>query len=169
MLDQLGYKKGADGIRVAPATTGKYAQPAHPMQYQVMVPGSLDFNGSREFSIVAGRLVEAGIKVTQQAGGDSAQAYAIETGDNCNAAKSTGYDKFDIALWDWFSYTDPDFQLSVATQGPVVLLERHRLRQPVLRPDVQAVRAPRPGMPSAWRWCRRWTSCSPTSGSTRSW
>ena len=117
MLDQLGYKKGANGIRVAPATTGKYAQPAHPMQYQVMVPGSLDFNGSREFSIVADGWAKLGIKVTQQAGGDSAQAYAIETDDNCDAAKSTGYAKFDIALWDWFSYTDPDFQLSVATKG----------------------------------------------------
>jgi len=117
MLDQLGYKKGANGIRVAPATTGKYAQPAHPMQYQVMVPGSLDFNGSREFSIVADGWSKLGIKVTQQAGGDSAQAYAIETDDNCDAAKSTGYAKFDIALWDWFSYTDPDFQLSVATKG----------------------------------------------------
>jgi peptide/nickel transport system substrate-binding protein len=117
MLDQLGYKKGANGIRVAPATTGKYAQPAHPMQYQIMVPGSLDFNGSREFSIVADGWSKLGIKVTQQAGGDSAQAYAIETDDNCDAAKSTGYAKFDIALWDWFSYTDPDFQLSVATKG----------------------------------------------------
>jgi len=117
MLDQLGYKRGANGIRVAPATTGKYAQPAHPMQYQVMVPGSLDFNGSREFSIVADGWAKLGIKVTQQAGGDSAQAYAIETDDNCDAAKSTGYAKFDIALWDWFSYTDPDFQLSVATKG----------------------------------------------------
>jgi len=117
MLDQLGYKRGANGIRVAPATTGKYAQPAHPMQYQIMVPGSLDFNGSREFSIVADGWSKLGIKVTQQAGGDSAQAYAIETDDNCDAAKSTGYAKFDIALWDWFSYTDPDFQLSVATKG----------------------------------------------------
>ncbi len=117
MLDQLGYKKGANGIRVAPATTGKYAQPAHPMQYQIMVPNSLDFNGSREFSIVADGWSKLGIKVTQQAGGDSAQAYAIETDDNCDAAKSTGYAKFDIALWDWFSYTDPDFQLSVATKG----------------------------------------------------
>ena len=71
MLDQLGYKKGADGIRVAPATTGKYAQPAHPMQYQIMVPNSLDFNGSREFSIVQDGFAKAGVKVTQQAGGDS--------------------------------------------------------------------------------------------------
>jgi peptide/nickel transport system substrate-binding protein len=116
-LDQLGYKRGADGTRVAPATTGKFAQPAHPMQYQIMVPGSLDFNGSREFSIVQDGWSKLGIKVTQQAGGDSAQAYAIETDDNCDAAKSTGYAKFDIALWDWFSYTDPDFQLSTATKG----------------------------------------------------
>ena len=33
MLDKLGYKKGANGIRIAPATTGKYAQAAHPMSY----------------------------------------------------------------------------------------------------------------------------------------
>src|SRR6476659_7999464 len=82
MLDQLGYKKGANGIRVAPATTGKYAQPAHPMQYQVMVPGSLDFNGRREFSIVADGWAKAGVKVTLQAGGDSDAAAAIEYGNN---------------------------------------------------------------------------------------
>ena len=116
MLDQLGYKKGADGIRVAPATTGKYAQPAHPMQYQIMVPNSLDFNGSREFSIVQEGFMNAGVKVTLQAGGDSDAAAAIEYGNNCSAAKGTGYDTYDIALWDWFSYTDPDFQLSVATR-----------------------------------------------------
>jgi peptide/nickel transport system substrate-binding protein len=116
MLDQLGYKKGADGIRVAPATTGKYAQPAHPMQYQIMVPNSLDFNGSREFSIVQEGFMNAGVKVTLQAGGDSDAAAAIEYGNNCSAAKGTGYDTFDIALWDWFSYTDPDFQLSVPTR-----------------------------------------------------
>ena len=40
MLDQLGYKKGSDGTRVAPATTGKYAEPAHKMEYQIMVPNS---------------------------------------------------------------------------------------------------------------------------------
>ena len=116
MLDQLGYKKGADGIRIAPATTGKYAQPAHPMQYQIMVPNSLDFNGSREFSIVQDGFMNAGVKVTLQAGGDSDAAAAIEYGNNCSAAKGTGYDTFDIALWDWFSYTDPDFQLSVPTR-----------------------------------------------------
>jgi peptide/nickel transport system substrate-binding protein len=114
-LDQLGYKKGADGIRVAPATTGKYAQAAHPMQYQIMVPASLDFNGDRQFSIIQAGFAAAGIKVTEQAGGDTNAASAKEYGNGCSVTKGTGYNTFDIATWDWFSYPDPDFQLSVAT------------------------------------------------------
>ena len=53
ILDSLGYKKNADGIREVPATTGKYAQPAHEMSYDLMVPGTLDFNGDRQFQIIA--------------------------------------------------------------------------------------------------------------------
>ena len=72
MLDKLGYKRGADGIRIAPATTGKYAQPAHPMAYDVITPTSTDFNVNREFQIVqAGLRKAAGVKVTQKVGGDS--------------------------------------------------------------------------------------------------
>jgi peptide/nickel transport system substrate-binding protein len=114
MLDSLGYKK-VNGVRMVPATTGKYAQAAHPMSYQVMVPDSLDFNGNREFTIVQQGWQQLGVKVTEQAGGDSSQAYSIEIASNCNAAKKTGYSKYDIALWDWFSYPDPDFQLSTPT------------------------------------------------------
>jgi peptide/nickel transport system substrate-binding protein len=117
ILDQLGYKKGADGIRVAPATTGKYAEPAHKMQYQLMIPNSLDFNGDREYSIVAEGFKNAGVKVTEQSGGDSSAAYAIETDDECDPATNTGYSKFDMALWDWVASPDPDFQLSVVTKG----------------------------------------------------
>src|SRR5262245_18222236 len=75
MLDQLGYKKGTDGIRVAPATTGKYAQPAHKMQYEIMQPTSLDFNGPRAFDIVKEGFAEAGVDVTLKIGGDSTAAY----------------------------------------------------------------------------------------------
>ena len=60
MLDSLATRRAPTACAMVPATTGKYAQPAHPMQYQIMVPNSLDFNGSREFSIVAGGLGEAG-------------------------------------------------------------------------------------------------------------
>ena len=117
MLDQLGYTKGANGIRMAPATTGANAQPAHPMQYNIMTPTSTDFNVNRAFDIVQEGFKEAGVEVTQQVGGDSTAAYAIETGDNCDADKLTGYDKFDIAMWDWVGYIDPDFMLSVVTKG----------------------------------------------------
>ena len=52
MLDQLGYTKGADGIRMVPATTGQDAQPAHRMEYDVITPSDIDFNIDREFQIV---------------------------------------------------------------------------------------------------------------------
>lgn len=116
ILDKLGYKKGPNGIRVAPATTGKYAQAAHPMSYEVMTPTSTDFNVNREFQIVQEGFRAAGVKVTQKVGGDSTAAYAYETGSKCDAAKSIGYTGFDIALWDWVGYVDPDFQLSVVTK-----------------------------------------------------
>jgi peptide/nickel transport system substrate-binding protein len=117
ILNKLGYKKGPNGIRIAPATHGKYAQKAHPMAYDIMTPTSLDFNGNREFQIIQQGFKKAGVKVTQYSGGDSTQAYAYETGSKCDAAKSIGYTKYDMALWDWVGYVDPDFMLSVVTKG----------------------------------------------------
>jgi peptide/nickel transport system substrate-binding protein len=116
-LDKLGYKRGPNGIRIAPATQGKYAQAAHPMAYDVMTPTSTDFNVNREFQIVQEGFRAAGVKVTQHVGGDATAAYAYETGSKCDAAKSVGYTGFDIALWDWVGYIDPDFMLSVVTKG----------------------------------------------------
>jgi peptide/nickel transport system substrate-binding protein len=108
ILDSLGYKM-VNGVRQAPATTGKYAQPAHPMAYDVIVPDSLDFNGDRQFQILRSQWAKVGVKLTEQPGGDSGQAYALET-----AGK---YTKFDLATWDWVGYIDPDFMLSVLTKG----------------------------------------------------
>jgi len=116
-LDQLGYTRGADGIRMVPATTGQYAQPAHKMQYDILTPTGVDFNIDRSFQIVQEGFAEAGVKVTQKVGGDSTASYALETGDNCDSTKSTGYTGFDIAMWDWIGYIDPDFMLSVVTKG----------------------------------------------------
>jgi peptide/nickel transport system substrate-binding protein len=116
-LDALGYKRGSDGIRVAPATTGKYAQGAHPMKYDIVTPTSTDFNVDRMAEIVKEGFAKLGVKATQKVGGDSTAAYAIETDTKCDAAKSVGYSKFDIAMWDWIAYPDPDFQLSVVTKG----------------------------------------------------
>jgi peptide/nickel transport system substrate-binding protein len=109
ILDSLGYKKGSNGIREVPATTGKYAQPAHPMDYNVIVPDSLDFNGDRQFQIIADDWAKVGVKLHEVAGGDSGQAYGLET-----AGK---YTKFDFATWDWAEYIDPDAQLSYMTRA----------------------------------------------------
>ena len=67
MLDELGYTRNQDGYREVPATTGRYAQPAHEMSYGVIVPGSgtLDFNGDRQFQILAAAL-EAGRREAQR-------------------------------------------------------------------------------------------------------
>jgi peptide/nickel transport system substrate-binding protein len=81
-----------------------------------MVPNSVDFNGDREFAIVQQGFKQAGVKVTEQAGGDATAAYAIETGPKCDPKTNTGYNSFDIALWDWVAAPDPDFQLSVVTK-----------------------------------------------------
>jgi len=115
-LDKLGYKRGSDGTRVAPATSGKYAQGAHPMKYDIVTPTSTDFNVNRMFEIVKEGFAKLGVKVTQRVGGDSTASYAIETDSKCDAAKNIGYSKFDIAMWDWIAYPDPDFQLSVVTK-----------------------------------------------------
>ena len=60
-LDGLGYKRGSDGIRVAPATSGKYSQPAHAMSYEVIIPTSLDFNGTRMFEILKEGFAKVGV------------------------------------------------------------------------------------------------------------
>jgi peptide/nickel transport system substrate-binding protein len=117
MLDDLGYTKGPDGTRVAPATTGQYAEAAHPMEYEVITPTSTDFNVTRSFEIVQDGFAQAGVKLTQKVGGDTTASYALETDEDCDGEKSTGYATFDMAMWDWVGYVDPDFMLSVVTKG----------------------------------------------------
>jgi peptide/nickel transport system substrate-binding protein len=116
-LDKLGYKRGSGGIRVAPPTSGKYAQAVHPMRYEIITPTSTDFNVNRMFDIVQEGFAKLGVKATQRVGGDSTASYALETDTKCDASTSIGYSKFDIAMWDWIAYPDPDFQLSVVTKG----------------------------------------------------
>ncbi len=116
MLDQLGLKRGSNGIRVVAATTGKYAQSEHPMTYEIVTPTSTDFNMDRSFAIVKAGFAKLGVKVTQKVGGDATASYAIETG-NCSGPVAKQYTGFDIAMWDWVGYLDPDFMLSVVTKA----------------------------------------------------
>ena len=116
-LDKLGYERGPDGIRVAPATSGKYSQPAHAMSYEVIIPTSLDFNGTRMFEILKEGFAKLGVTARLKVGGDATASYALETDAKCDGTKNIGYSKFDIAMWDWIAGPEPDFQLSVVTKG----------------------------------------------------
>lgn len=110
-LDALGYKRGADGLRVVPATTGKLAQPAHVMRYSVIVPNDLDFNGDRQFDILATAFRKIGVKLNLVPGGDGAQAYELIT------APGGKYLKADMYTWYWHPYIDPSYNLSVVTKA----------------------------------------------------
>ena len=69
------------------------------------------------FDIVKEGFAEAGVDVTLKIGGDSTAAYEIETTDHCDPKTNSGYTGWDIAMWDWIGYVDPDFMLSVVTKG----------------------------------------------------
>lgn len=109
ILDSLGYRRGSDGIRVVPATTDRYAQPAHRMAYPVLVTNDLRFSGQREFQIIASGWKKAGVELSFQTGGDSSQTFEMLTAGD--------YEKFDISLWNWVESIDPDFMLSVLTKA----------------------------------------------------
>ena len=110
LLDKLGYKRGPNGLRVVPATTGKYAQPAHTMTYGVIVPNDLDFNGARQYDILAAAYQQIGVKLNEVPGGDGSQAYTMITAPNGK------YLTADMFTWYWHPYVDPSFNLSVVTK-----------------------------------------------------
>jgi peptide/nickel transport system substrate-binding protein len=111
ILDSLGYRRGSGGVRVAPATTGAYAQPAHPMSYGVIVPNDLDFNGDRQFQVLASAFAKVGVKLHEIAGGDGSQAYTMIT------APGGKYLNADMFTWYWRPWIDPDSNLSEITSG----------------------------------------------------
>jgi len=86
------------------------------MRYEIIIPTSLDFNGTRMFEIVKEGFAKLGVTAVLKVGGDATASYALETDAKCDAAKSIGYSKFDIAMWDWIAGPEPDFQLSVVTK-----------------------------------------------------
>jgi peptide/nickel transport system substrate-binding protein len=99
MLDNAGYTKGSDGIRVANG---------HPMAYEVVTPNDLT-GVDRTFQIIQATFQQIGVKLTQKSL-DSSAAFDLMCGKDC-----TAYDGFDLALWDWVPLIDPDFILSVLT------------------------------------------------------
>jgi peptide/nickel transport system substrate-binding protein len=111
ILDSLGYKRGGNGVRVVPATSGRHAQGAHPMRYAVIVPNDLDFSGDRQFQILQTAFAKIGVRITETAGGDGSQAYELITAPNGK------YLNADMYTWYWHPYLDPSFNLSVVTKA----------------------------------------------------
>lgn len=111
ILDALGYRRGPDGIRIVPATTGAHAQPAHPMSYPFAVPGDLPFDGSRAEQAIAQDLRRIGIAIHEVDPGDTAASYAYYQGPNGT------YQNSDLGIWYYGSYIDPTFTLQIPTKA----------------------------------------------------
>src|SRR3954464_5982157 len=98
LLDQAGFKRGSDGIRVADGQK---------MSYNVVAPTDVQ-SIPRTFQILQTDFAKIGVQLKQQAL-DSSAAFAKMTAPN------NTYQDFDLAMWDWVALIDPDFMLSVVT------------------------------------------------------
>ena len=146
MLDDLGYTKGPDGIRMAPATTGQYAQPAHPMEYEIVTPTSPDYNPDRAFEIV-----QAGLRGCGRRGDPE--------GRRRHGAGIRPRDRRELRRLEEPRVCDlrhrhvglgrlrrSGLHALGRHEGPVVRVERHRLGQPRVRQALrEAGNAGRPG------------------------
>lgn len=102
ILDDAGYTRGADGVRMADG---------HPMEYEILTPtGTVGVD--REFQIIQAGFEEIGVTVTQRSLDPSA-LFDVMAGPEYVYPEA--YDTFDLALWDWYPLPDPDFILSVVT------------------------------------------------------
>jgi len=99
LLDQAGYPKGSNGIRVADG---------HPMSYSVIFPTDENGTGDRTLQIIQSDFRQIGVQITQKTMDDDAAFAAI-------SGPSNKYLNFDMAMWDWVPPVDPDFMLSVVT------------------------------------------------------
>lgn len=97
ILDEAGYERGADGIRID--------DEGEKMAYEVITPTGLQ-GINRAFEIVQQGVEQIGIRLTQKALDDTTAFEVI-------GAPDWKYERFDMAMWDWVGYLDPDFVLSV--------------------------------------------------------
>ncbi|MDQ2911273.1 MAG: ABC transporter substrate-binding protein [Actinomycetota bacterium] len=98
LLDEVGYRKGSDGIRAAEG---------HKMSYEVVTPN--DLTGlDRTFQIIQADFRKIGVELKQKSL-DSSAAFEVISGPDSK------YLNFDLAMWDWVPLIDPDFMLSVVT------------------------------------------------------
>ena len=133
-LDKLGYKRGSDGIRVAPATTRQVRAGRTP---DALRHHHADLDRLQRQPDVRDR--QGGLREARRQGHaegrrrlDRERTRSRRT-RSATPSKNIGYSKFDIAMWDWIAGTRPGLPALGRDEGPVVLVERHRLGQPGLR------------------------------------
>jgi peptide/nickel transport system substrate-binding protein len=97
ILDEAGYERGPDGIRLD--------DEGEKMSYEVITPTGLQ-GINRSFEIVQNGAEQIGIRLTQKALDDTTAFEEI-------GAPDWKYLEFDMSMWDWVGYLDPDFVLSV--------------------------------------------------------
>ena len=99
ILEDAGYKKGADGIR---------AKGGNKLQLRLQFPNNRA-NYPRAADLIAGWLGEIGIKATPESvDPDALTAACCPTAD------------YDLIIWGWGADPDPDFILSVMTSDQFV-------------------------------------------------
>ena len=97
ILDDAGYKRGSDGIRVGPDGSK--------FDWEVITPDNVE-GIDRLFEILKTSWAQLGINITANKLDSTASFNAI-------GAPDWKYLNFDLAIWDWVGYIDPDFMLSV--------------------------------------------------------
>ena len=97
ILDDAGYKRGSDGLRVGPDGSK--------FDWEVITPDNVE-GIDRLFEILKTSWAELGINITAKKLDSTASFEAI-------GAPDWKYLDFDMAIWDWVGYIDPDFMLSV--------------------------------------------------------
>ena len=97
LLDELGYAKGSDGIRVANGVK---------MSYTLLVPSWALATEGREAELVKQDLAAIGVEVKQKNVDNVIPIIMGPKGD---------YADFDMAFWDWAASPDPDLALLINT------------------------------------------------------
>jgi peptide/nickel transport system substrate-binding protein len=100
LLDQAGYKRGPNGVRIAHG---------HPMSYQVLIPVDEEGGeGVRALQIVAADFAKIGVTITPK-DTDDASVGGLLIGSN------NSYTGWSMSQWSWLPQVDPSFILSVIT------------------------------------------------------
>jgi peptide/nickel transport system substrate-binding protein len=102
ILDEAGYKRGDDGIRIAPDGSE--------MAYEVKTPTDSAYNMNRLFEIVQADFKEIGVDLTQHALDEATITDELMGPDG-------QYLDNDLYIWDYDGLFDPDFMLSIPTTG----------------------------------------------------